>query len=77
MKDTLFTRLKEKFQNKFPNISFETQGDKLIARNVSIPVIPEEVNRMINEATLGFNLRKGQIAWSSKGSSIELVLSLD
>ena len=77
MKDEFFAKLKEKLQGNFPNVNFETEGTKLIARGISTPVIPKEVNQIINEAASDFNLRKGQVAYLSKNSSMEIVLNLD
>lgn len=65
--------LKEKFKQKFPTCEFKLTGNNFAIINVQLPIIPEEINRIIKEATQSFNMRVSQIGWVQENSSITIL----
>lgn len=62
--------LKSRFQQKFPSCTFESTTNKLTVMDIELPIIPEEINKIIQEEAQPFNLRTTQIAWKLQNSSI-------
>ena len=66
----LVERLKEKLKQKFPNCNFRLTDNLLTTLNVQLPIIPKEINLIINEVAQPFSMRLGQVGWIQRNYSI-------